>query len=246
MTIDYFGETYLDSTRLVIPDPELDAAALSVGDLVTLHAKLLYELPYFPRGTLAERHRGRRTYYSVQTTVNHRRQERYLSLKRDSNLIEQLRIKKQIRTALTKIRRASEHLKGYRRRLAAKMSVIGHRYAENYVFYTNKIYVRSTTEAAIVEMLHKRHVRFEYEAPTEVAGWIIHPDFKYIVDGRSVYHEHLGMLDREDYASDWRNRQERYRRAGLKEGTELLISRAHGKYIDLVEIEQMLHTRGVF
>ena len=237
---------YFDMSKLFVPDPLLDIESMPVEEMVTLHAKLLFELPYLPEGTLIVRHRGLRAYYSVQTTMAHVRRDRYLSLKQDASLIGLLKQKKLIRSALTRIRKASRCFKGYRRRLAAKYAVIGRRHAEQYVYYTNKIYVCSTAEAAIVEMLHKHRVRFEYAPPTQIGGWIIHPDFRYTVDGRTVYHEHLGRLDDPGYVEDWHRKQERYRYSGLKEGTDLLISVAHGKRIDLVEIEQMLHTRGVF
>ena len=172
----YDGGSYdsrpLELPKLVVPAPDFEAESMIIEDLVTLHAKLLYELPRFPEGTLIERRRGRQTYYSVQTTINHTRRDRYLSRKRDTSLIELLKQKKLIRSALTKIRKASRHFKGYRRRLAAKLSIIGRRHAENYIYYTNKIYACSTAEAAIVEMLHKRRVRFEYAVPTLIGGWI--------------------------------------------------------------------------
>ena len=243
---DTFNKEFYELNRLYVPDPTLEIEDFSVEKLVTLHARLLFELPALPEGTLLERRRGKRVYYSVQTSVNGRRQERYLSPKRDSNLIGLLYQKKLIRAALTRIRRVARHLKGYRRRLAAKREIITRPHPENYIFYTNKIYVNSTAEVAIVEMLHKRHVRFAYGQPTEVGGYIIHPDFKYLVDGRTVYHEHLGMLDNQKYADDWNWKHARYEYDSLADGTDLLISRAHGKRIDMVEIEQTLHARGVF
>ena len=95
-------------------------------------------------------------------------------------------------------------------------------------------------------MLHKRHVRFEYAPPTMIGGRILYPDFKYIVDGQPVYHEHHGLLNKLDYAKNQRKKWARYRSEGFVIGKDLLISVAYGKRIDLVEIEQMLHTRGVF
>ena len=241
-----FNREFYDLERLYVPDPTLEIEELSVEMLVTLHARLLYELPRLPQGTLLERRRGRRVYYSVQTTVQGRRREQYLSLKRNANQIESLKQKKAIRAALTRIRRAARHLKGYRRRLAAKQAVITRPYPENYVYYTNKIYVNSISEAAIVEILHKRHVKFAYGEPTEIGGRIIHPDFKYVVDGRTVYHEHLGKLDDQQYVNDWNWKHARYQYNNIADGTDLLISILHGRRIDMVEIEQMLHARGVF
>ena len=243
---DTFSSPYLEIAELLVPKPEVIIETLEIEDLVTMHARFLYELRFLPRGTLAVRRRGQRVYYSVQTTLHRRRQDRYLSLKTNANLIEILKKKRQIRSALTRIRKVTKHLPGYSRRLAAKLAIIGRRHADQYIYYTNNIYVCSTGEAAIVEMLHKRHVHFEYAPRTYIGGWHIYPDFKYEVDGRTVYHEHLGMLDETGYTEDWKNKHERYHYDGLVDGTDLLISQTHGKRIDLVEIEQMLHARGVF
>ncbi len=243
---DTFSTPYLEIKELLVPSPDVVIETLEVEDLVTMHAKMLYELRFLPRGTLAVRRRGERVYYSIQSTVNHMRQDRYLSLKRDAELIELLKKKKTIRSALTRIRRISRDFPGYRQRLAAKLAIIDRRHADQYIYYTNKMYVCSTGEAAIVEMLHKHHVRFEYAPRTYIGGWYIYPDFKYIVNGRPVYHEHLGMLNETAYAEDWKNKYIRYHYDGLVDGIDLLISRTHGKRIDLVEIEQMLHARGVF
>jgi hypothetical protein len=243
---DTFATPFLEIEELLVPKPEVAIEELEVEDLVTMHAKLLYELQFLPRGTLAVRRRGQRVYYSLQSTIHHSRRDRYLSLRRDADLIEVLKKKKLIRSALTRIRKASRDLPGYRRRLAAKQAIIDRRHADNYIYYTNKTYVCSTAEAAIVEMLHKHHVRFEYAPRTYIGGWYIHPDFKYMVDGQPVYHEHLGLLDDAGYQEDWHRKHARYRYENLVDGVDLLISTAHGKRIDLVEIEQMLHARGVF
>ena len=243
---DVFSTPYLEIPELLLPKPEVVIESLEVEDLVTMHAKLLYELRFLPRGTLAVRRRGDRVYYSMQTCMNHKRQDKYLSLKRNANLIELLKKKKLIRSALTRIRKASLGLPGYRQRLAAKLAIIDRRHADQYIYYTNNIYVCSTGEAAIVEMLHKRHVHFEYAPRAYIGGWHIYPDFKYTVDGRTVYHEHLGMLNEAGYTEDWKNKYMRYHYDGFVDGIDLLISKTHGKRIDLVEIEQMLHARGVF
>ena len=43
----------------------------------------------------------------------------------------------------------------------------------------------------------------------------IKPDFTVIVGNRRYYWEHLGMLDREDYSSDWEQRHRAYEAKGL-------------------------------
>lgn len=43
----------------------------------------------------------------------------------------------------------------------------------------------------------------------------MHPDFVIQANGKTFYWEHLGMLDREDYSRDWRERRRAYDVAGL-------------------------------
>jgi exodeoxyribonuclease V alpha subunit len=43
------------------------------------------------------------------------------------------------------------------------------------------------------------------------------PDFMIEARGRTFYWEHLGMLDRQDYAGEWRERRRAYRDAMLEE-----------------------------
>ena len=85
---------YFDMSKLFVPDLLLDIEAMPLEEMVTLHAKLLFELPYLPEGTLIVRRRGLRAYYSVQTTMAHVRRDRYLSLKQDASLIGLLKQKK--------------------------------------------------------------------------------------------------------------------------------------------------------
>ena len=40
------------------------------------------------------------------------------------------------------------------------------------------------------------------------------PDFVIQANGKTFYWEHLGMLDRQDYARDWRARRRAYDEAG--------------------------------
>lgn len=44
----------------------------------------------------------------------------------------------------------------------------------------------------------------------------VHPDFVIQAQGVTYYWEHLGMLDRQDYARDWRERRRAYAAAGLE------------------------------
>lgn len=59
--------------------------------------------------------------------------------------------------------------------------------------------------------------RYEQERQISIGGRMveIHPDFTIYIANRSILWEHLGMLDRDDYAVKWRERLTAYEQAGL-------------------------------
>ncbi|HXR75393.1 MAG TPA: ATP-dependent RecD-like DNA helicase [Bryobacteraceae bacterium] len=85
------------------------------------------------------------------------------------------------------------------------------------------IKVQSKVEYVIYKALQEARVAgrlsFEYERELELdidgRRVRVHPDFAVTCGGRTVFWEHLGMLDRRDYATDWRSRVAGYRAEGL-------------------------------
>ena len=65
--------------------------------------------------------------------------------------------------------------------------------------------VRSKSELLIAEALTAAAVDFEYEKPLTLSGQTRYPDFTIEdeISGRTIYWEHLGMLDRPDYRASW-------------------------------------------
>lgn len=61
---------------------------------------------------------------------------------------------------------------------------------------------------------------FAYEEPRELPfegrSVKVRPDFTVQIGDRTFYWEHLGMLDRQDYTRDWRERRRAYQAAGLE------------------------------
>ena len=55
----------------------------------------------------------------------------------------------------------------------------------------------------------------ELELPFENGNVTVRPDFTVVANGKTYYWEHLGMLDREDYARNWRERRDAFEKAGL-------------------------------
>lgn len=83
-------------------------------------------------------------------------------------------------------------------------------------------------KSKIEYMIYSRLVRardagqlsFAYEEPRDLPfdgrNVKVRPDFTVQVGDRTFYWEHLGMLDRQDYARDWRERRRAYQAAGLE------------------------------
>jgi len=77
--------------------------------------------------------------------------------------------------------------------------------------------VQSKSELLIVEALLSAGVPFVYEQALTLGGQTRYPDFTIEDDisGRTVYWEHLGMLDRPDYQRRWRRKLAWYREHGI-------------------------------
>lgn len=70
--------------------------------------------------------------------------------------------------------------------------------------------VRSKSEVIIANILFERGVKFDYEQTIYVDGKPYAPDFTITRDGKTYYWEHLGLLEQEQYNSDWRKKQAMY------------------------------------
>ena len=78
--------------------------------------------------------------------------------------------------------------------------------------------VRSKIEFILYKALINSELDFKYDKDLKLKhlDYEIHPDFTIKTnDGRTVYWEHLGMLDIRKYYRDWMRRKEDYRKAGL-------------------------------
>jgi hypothetical protein len=77
--------------------------------------------------------------------------------------------------------------------------------------------VRSKSELLIAEAMLSAGVRFTYERPLVLGGKTRYPDFTIEdeVSGRTVYWEHVGMLDRPDYRAGWERKLAWYQANGV-------------------------------
>jgi ATP-dependent exoDNAse (exonuclease V) alpha subunit len=77
--------------------------------------------------------------------------------------------------------------------------------------------VRSKSELIIANALTAASVSFEYEKPLVLGGSTRYPDFTIDdeISGRTIYWEHLGMLERQEYRKSWEAKLIWYRSQGV-------------------------------
>jgi hypothetical protein len=113
-------------------------------------------------------------------------------------------------------------------------------YAEHLVHRTSRgELVRSKSELAIANYLYSIGLDYKYER--ELPGTVDHhklrPDFSFIDDaGDVILWEHLGMLDRPEYASGWAWKRAWYARNGYEEGRNLFTTNEIGG-LDMRDVE---------
>lgn len=87
-------------------------------------------------------------------------------------------------------------------------------------------YVRSKSEVIIANELYNHQISYVYEKPLSLEGcrYPLHPDFTICTPGgKTVYWEHCGLMDNEDYRSKWNWRKQMYERSGISEWNKNLI-----------------------
>lgn len=82
--------------------------------------------------------------------------------------------------------------------------------------------VRSMSELVIAEALIAAGQNFSYEKPLALGGEVRYPDFTIEdeISGRTIYWEHLGMLEKESYREKWEKKRAWYLRNGVAPESE--------------------------
>ena len=98
--------------------------------------------------------------------------------------------------------------------------------------------VRSKSELIIAEALTNVGIAFEYEKPLTLGGQTRYPDFTIDdeISGRTIYWEHLGMLERSDYRRSWEKKLAWYRTHGVTPAEE--GGSVHGTLVTTRELSQ--------
>ena len=114
----------------------------------------------------------------------------------------------------------------------------------------NGLAVRSKSELLIAEVLENKNVPFRYEQPLQRGGKTYFPDFTISDEntGRTVYWEHLGMLDDESYERKWNKKLSWYRSNGIlpyeenRNGDAVLVTTQDSPQsgLDMAEVRRLI------
>ena len=102
--------------------------------------------------------------------------------------------------------------------------------------------VRSKSEVIIANMLFDSGITYEYEEEVTLNNSVVvHPDFTIHKGGKTIYWEHLGMLQKADYRKSWDLKQKTYKENDIIEGENLIISKdgLNGS-LDSQEIDRLI------
>ena len=113
---------------------------------------------------------------------------------------------------------------------------------------SNGLAVRSKSELSIAQALESAGVAFKYEKPLRFGASVRYPDFtiENDISGKTVYWEHLGMLDVENYRQAWEKKRQWYISNGILPVEDknvkghVLVTTDDKKGLDMVEIERLI------
>lgn len=106
--------------------------------------------------------------------------------------------------------------------------------------------VRSKSEQIIADRLLARGVPYKYECPFPMGDYYYHPDFTILrmSDRREIYYEHLGMMDRQDYADNNILKINTYSEAGLVLGDNLFVTMETSRFpLDVRVLDKLINTK---
>jgi hypothetical protein len=100
---------------------------------------------------------------------------------------------------------------------------------EEHVFLTDKgDYVRSKSEYIIANLLYKSKIPYRYEFPLILEHGLFRyfPDFTILhpYTLKTIYWEHFGMMDKEDYFTDTKEKLEVYTEYGFFLGEQMILT----------------------
>ena len=104
--------------------------------------------------------------------------------------------------------------------------------------------VRSKSEVMLADMYYELGVPYRYEAELKLkSGRTVYPDFTILdaTNRKEIYHEHMGLLDDEEYRYHNLRKIEEYRKNGIFAGKNLFITHeSNGCPLNIREIEKCI------
>ena len=104
--------------------------------------------------------------------------------------------------------------------------------------------VQSKSEAILADMYYDLGIPYRYDAELKLRnGKKKYPDFTLldVKNRKIIFHEHLGMLDDDDYRRRNLRKLNEYRRNGIYPGKNLIVTyEADGSYLNVKEIREMV------
>ncbi len=108
--------------------------------------------------------------------------------------------------------------------------------------------VRSKSEVMIANMYYELGIPYRYEAELKLkSGRTVYPDFTLLDTNarKEIYHEHMGLLDDDEYRSHNLRKIEEYRKNGIFMGKNLIITHeSAGSPLNIRNVE--MSTRWIF
>lgn len=98
--------------------------------------------------------------------------------------------------------------------------------------------VRSRSERKIANELFAKGIEYVYEKKLIIKNKCFIPDFTLRIGDKTVYLEHLGLLNMEEYAKKWKRKKEIYEKEGIIEGVNLIITKEED--LNALQIEKEL------
>ena len=104
--------------------------------------------------------------------------------------------------------------------------------------------VRSKSEVIIANALHYHGLDYVYEPELVLEGKVKRPDFKIVDDdtGEEWYWEHCGMMDDPKYRKRWEDKKAFYKKHGIEEGKNLIVTYDENGSIDSQKVEEIIDT----
>lgn len=127
-------------------------------------------------------------------------------------------------------------------RAAAKKVAESKRYADQYKHLTDRgEYVASKSELMIANKLYSLGIHYEYEQEVVIENVHFRPDFTiYPNDGRVLYWEHAGMMDKPEYRQRHEEKMDVYARHGIRLQENLIVTQDRDGTISMDEIQRTI------